>query len=332
MKPLPEPKYSPWAALASAGAGLATGLVNAFSQHKENKRQEAWTREQFDYNKQLNAEIFAREDSAYQRAVKDAQLAGLSPLAINGGAGAGGSASQSNLGMNTQAVQMEPNSFQDAIRIMADQSMQERQIKAQSESQEKQQSFEMMRQSAAYDAQDKMLDKQLEHAKQLADDANRQRELDRIQAKKIFNATQRNIYEAKNLEERMAASAEGKKAAAAIGVKNFEVFTNWEEYQAALKTRTAGAQARANDSWAMTQGYDESNTQGGTSELSANASASAGIVDSVGVKAGVGTKEGGSSSSTLSSSAVQHMNQAEAAYWNKTGYPVFVGEHHHQDI
>lgn len=44
--------------------------------------------EQFDYQKQLNDLMMEREDTAYQRAVKDANAAGLSSLSVNGGAAA----------------------------------------------------------------------------------------------------------------------------------------------------------------------------------------------------------------------------------------------------
>lgn len=47
-------------------------------------------REQFDYQKQLNDLMMEREDTAYQRAVKDAQAAGLSASSVSGGAAASG--------------------------------------------------------------------------------------------------------------------------------------------------------------------------------------------------------------------------------------------------
>lgn len=320
------------AAITAAGA-IGSAIGNGISTYKNNMKQEAWTREQFDYNKQLNKQIMEREDTAYQRAVADAKAAGLSPLTVagTGGAGAGGSVSQSNLGMNTEAYQIEPNTLADAMRALQQESMQERQIDADSKSQESQQDFEMKKQSAALDAQDKMLDKQLEATAKIEDKKLKEQELQRIQQKKIFNATQRNIFEAKNQETRMAASAEAKKAAAAIGVKNFEPFTDWTKYQEALKTRSVGAQTRANDSWNMTQGYDETTTNGGSSSLNSGLEAKAGAFG-VGASASLSGSESGNSSQTMHSSAVQMMNQAESSYWNKVGYPVYVGEHHHSDI
>lgn len=327
------------AAITAAGA-IGSAIGNGISTYKNNMKQEAWTREQFDYNKQLNQQIMEREDTAYQRAVADAKAAGLSPLTVagTGGAGSGGSVSQSNLGMNTEAFQIEPNTLADAMRALQQESMQERQIDADSKSQESQQDFEMKKQAAALDAQDKMLDKQLEATAKIEDKKLKEQELRRIQDKKIFNATQRNIFEAKNQETRMAASAEAKKAAAAIGVKNFEPFTDWTKYQEALKTRSVGAQTRANDSWNMTQGYDETTTNGGSRSVGASlgahgSAASYGSATSdVGASASLSGSESGNSSQTMHSSAVQQMNQAESSYWNKVGYPVYVGEHHHSDI
>lgn len=43
----------------------------------------------FNYEKGLQQEVFNREDTAYQRAVADAQAAGLSKGVVSGGAGAG---------------------------------------------------------------------------------------------------------------------------------------------------------------------------------------------------------------------------------------------------
>lgn len=56
----------------------------------------AWEREQYlenrDYNRALQQQIFEREDTAIQRAVQDAGKAGLSPLSVAGGNGAGAGA------------------------------------------------------------------------------------------------------------------------------------------------------------------------------------------------------------------------------------------------
>lgn len=63
----------------------------------DTKRQDtAWEREQYfenrDYERALQQQIFEREDTAIQRAVQDAGKAGLSPLSVAGGNGAGAGA------------------------------------------------------------------------------------------------------------------------------------------------------------------------------------------------------------------------------------------------
>ena len=62
--------------------------------------------------------------------------------------------SQSNLSMNTQAPQIEPNTFIDAMRSFEEQSMQKRQLDSQSKSQDKQIGFETMKLQATLDAQE----------------------------------------------------------------------------------------------------------------------------------------------------------------------------------
>lgn len=78
-----ESKGSNMIGAISAGVQAATGLVggimNAVNQHK-----------QLQYQKQLQQQLFQREDTAVQRRAADLQAAGLSQtLAAGGGAGAG---------------------------------------------------------------------------------------------------------------------------------------------------------------------------------------------------------------------------------------------------
>ena len=64
--PYMVPRY--WIASVGAAASIGSAIYNAYSQNRNNAKQESWTREQFDYNKQLNNLIMQREDNAYQRA------------------------------------------------------------------------------------------------------------------------------------------------------------------------------------------------------------------------------------------------------------------------
>lgn len=64
--------------------------------YRDQQANTAWEREQYfdqrDYNRALQQQIFEREDTAIQRAVQDAGKAGLSPLSVAGGNGAGAGA------------------------------------------------------------------------------------------------------------------------------------------------------------------------------------------------------------------------------------------------
>lgn len=72
--------------IAEAVAGLVGGLNNSvlgwanFNEQKKNNK----------YQKELQKQIFEREDNAWQRAIADIKSAGLSPTVLTGGAGTGG--------------------------------------------------------------------------------------------------------------------------------------------------------------------------------------------------------------------------------------------------
>lgn len=62
-----------------------------------------YQRDLFDYNKDLQQQIFNREDSSYQRTVSDMRSAGLSPLMMSGTNGAGEAIAQTALNNGFQA-------------------------------------------------------------------------------------------------------------------------------------------------------------------------------------------------------------------------------------
>lgn len=72
-------------AIASAVTGLANAGVNAYFSKKNLDFQE----DNLDYQKAVQQKIFDREDTSWQRAVQDAQSAGLSPLSVTSGNAAG---------------------------------------------------------------------------------------------------------------------------------------------------------------------------------------------------------------------------------------------------
>lgn len=80
-------------ALASVIGSIAAGAMSASAANTQtstnkdiSEKNLEFQKEAFAYNKQLNATMMEREDNAYQRAVIDAKTAGLSPLAVTGGA------------------------------------------------------------------------------------------------------------------------------------------------------------------------------------------------------------------------------------------------------
>lgn len=76
-----------------SGIGTLFGIGSQVEEQHYQRGLDDWSKEQYienrDYTRALQQTMFDREDTAYQRAVDDARSAGLSPLAITGGASAG---------------------------------------------------------------------------------------------------------------------------------------------------------------------------------------------------------------------------------------------------
>lgn len=87
-------------AIIAGAAAIGSAAMNYASQQEANKQNKKIAeqnlqlqQEQLEYQKALQKEIFAREDTAHQREVTDLRNSGISPLATaNGGAGAGSGA------------------------------------------------------------------------------------------------------------------------------------------------------------------------------------------------------------------------------------------------
>lgn len=345
--PYVVPRYNFWGALIGAGVALGTSIYNAYSSHKTNKKNEEYaeqsnefTREQFDYNKQLNAELMSREDNAYQRAVVDARRAGLSPLVVSGtgGAGAGGTVSQSNLSMQSPDLrppQLEANTFMDAMRSLEDQGMQQRSLDAQSKSQDKQLTFESQKLSATLDAQNEMLDKQLEASSQSQDRELADRQAARIEQRKQFNKQLNFLIDSKNSDYIMEMQKEAAKSASAMGVKNFFYVDSEQAYKAGMDAFTSAytssfERAMSNFEADHGLGVDSvSQTETGNVSGSTKAGLSAGFGGSSS-GAGVGANMGADSSESSgrivnkTSNAFEQAERKSMISGNRVGFPILI--------
>lgn len=80
----------PWAQIVQAGGDLIGSIIGATTTADINKQNLAFQREQQNYDRGLQQEMFRREDNAIQRRIADLKRAGLSPvLAAGQGAQAG---------------------------------------------------------------------------------------------------------------------------------------------------------------------------------------------------------------------------------------------------
>lgn len=174
------------AAVTAAGSLAASGIAagyNISSNTSARHTQEEMFREEMDYQKQLNQIIMDRQDTALQRAVADAKAAGLSPLAVTGSP-ADSSLSSAMPGIpNIQPAQVDPNTFQDALRGLQQAYMQENQFKHESEEAEKnrqhdqfmqndEQAFQMAKTAAELNATSDIVGKQIASAEKIAKENN----------------------------------------------------------------------------------------------------------------------------------------------------------------
>lgn len=345
--PYVVPRYNFWGALIGAGVALGTSIYNAYSSNKANKKSEKYadeanefTREQFDYNKQLNAELMSREDNAYQRAVVDARRAGLSPLVVSGtgGAGAGGTVSQSNLSMQSPVLrppQLEANTFMDAMRSLEDQGMQQRSLDAQSKSQDKQLSFESQKLSATLDAQNEMLDKQIEAASQTQDRELADRQVARIEQAKQFNKQLNFLIDSKNQDYILEMQKEAAHSASNMGIHNFYYVDSVEALEAGYDKFTSSytsAFERGVSNFESDHGLgvdSVSQTETGSVSDSTKAGLSSGFGGSssgagVGANIGADSSESSGRTVTKSSSAFEQGQHKAVNAGNRIGFPILI--------
>lgn len=84
-----ESLTSPQASILGSAANFVGGTVGSLLNYKSSK-------DNLDYQKALQQQLFDREDTSYQRTVADAQKAGLSPLAVLGNTDSAGSVVQTS--------------------------------------------------------------------------------------------------------------------------------------------------------------------------------------------------------------------------------------------
>lgn len=126
------PQYHIIPALIGAGVALGSMAVNAYSQYKTNKANESAQQSNLDYQKSVQQTTWNREDTAYQRAVSDAQKSGLSPLAVSGGSTSG--AVVSTTPVTRQAMNIDASQVAQSAQAIAQQKIQQKQLNLQTQS------------------------------------------------------------------------------------------------------------------------------------------------------------------------------------------------------
>lgn len=319
-------------AAISAAASLASNGLNFLSQRNTNRKQMELAEEANDYQKQLNERLMQREDTAYQRAVKDALAAGLSPLTVagTGGAGAGGTVSGSMNVPSLGAPQIDPNTLQDAARSLASSFMQERQIANANAAQKDKQSHEELMLMAQLDANSAMLDKKIE-----ADSSSQDKQL--AQDWKKFDTQLQFTIDSRNAAALEQSSKDLVDYARSLGIKNFEYFEDEEAYKQALKSRCAqfvgsmnkfyGAEMQSSEGY---ENYSVSDNASGSSSTSGSVNSSLGVPNVAGVSSNLdasGTTTSGDSHTRSGNTfqAATHKAIAES-FTPDRPFPVFVGK------
>lgn len=125
---------------SNAGAATISGLFNSRDVDKTNQVNKeiaqmnlGFQRENLDYQKALQQQIFDREDSAYSRTVQDMRNAGLSPLSMQNTNGAGEAIATSAPEMNYQRQRKDYTWIGQAYQSAVDGAYRYLQMKKQNE-------------------------------------------------------------------------------------------------------------------------------------------------------------------------------------------------------
>lgn len=319
-------------ALISAG----TAVFNAVSQSETNKRniqaQEDINTENKDYAAAQTQAAWERDDTAMQRAVADAEAAGLSPLAVHGGAATTSPMSYSGQAAMVSAPQLDGTAMQQGLMQVAQLQEQKREFDIQHSEHMSQQEIE--REGISNNLSVAMAT--LKQNRELADSSAAQSAYQFAQQQKLTMDMHRD-----DMSERSAQRVQQRniELAKELGCPNncIDRYDDWDEY---VKARDAFNSAYAEyvatispDSWSQsdssTQSDSHSSNTSGNLSLSPGKGAVGKAIGSVVGSASAGASHGSSSStSTGESTGRSESNQTAVnaqmrAFFMTHHYPVF---------
>lgn len=225
-------------------------------------------RENLDYQKAIQQQIFAREDTAHQREIQDLRNAGINPLATaTGGTGAGAGAVVNtqalNNGMQYQSTQLPiGNPMSINLDGLAQLKMSRDTLNAQAEAQDKTLTLDYAK--LKQDETERHLDRLVEIQKLEAqtDDWRQKNELEK-ERNQIQKMVENNMNELRKTQERLnKANAEaeeyetsqwkkrgGTKNDSTVGKTTSDIFGRFADAVEGIKAGTKGARQKAKEVW-----------------------------------------------------------------------------------